>query len=124
MAFDPGKSTGYARVDFNRFYNRIDSVTLSTIQIDDLKEFVGGISDLVLIEEPPAMAIKTDIVWIAYDLVRNGFRNSNVETIFPSQWKPVARARKWSSSGTRHEKDAYNIIRWYIFKTFKEDIGE
>jgi hypothetical protein len=125
LAFDPGQSTGFCRVDFSRFYNRVESTTFATIQYDDLTDFINhNLGDVVLIERPPSVRQQGSIVHMAYE--RISFLVGSHEAIFPASWKPIANARNWKclSAKTQHERDAYGIIRWYIFKTFSQDIGD
>lgn len=45
--------------------------------------------------------------------------------IDPPQWKPIAKAQKWShpEADTDHEKDAYNILRFWHLMTYRRDMG-
>jgi hypothetical protein len=42
-------------------------------------------------------------------------------TIYPSEWKPVSKGRGWSNpiARTQHEKDAYNMIMFYVFSRLR-----
>ena len=50
---------------------------------------------------------------------------SKIYLMAPPEWKPFAKAQKWKVDGnTPHEKDAYNIMRFFVFNELNIDIGD
>lgn len=127
ISFDPGKSTGFARVDFNRFQNKVDLRFVATFysceETIEQSALQIALADLIIIEKPPVnLRTGSDIEKVFTTLSR---LIKNPELIYPASWKPIAKAQKWKCklAKNNHEEDAYNLIRWYILKIFREDIG-
>ena len=128
-SFDTGESTGIAVVDLSCDELTCKVVRTLTATPDQLKKEVGGIiskSDIVLVERipmssRPMLHAIQDIVFKSTDR-----KELIVEVIFPGIWKPISKARKWNcgSKYSQHEKDAYNLLRYYVFTQLAIDIGD
>lgn len=122
---DPGEVSGLA------MYDRPNkSLTLFSGEpfeiIDRLMAFEP---DTLLVEQMP-----TDISLLTMEVLR--LYNELIDpyscdgypkiTIYPGAWKPVAKAREWKceKAKTPHERDAYNIMRYWFWNRKSGDIGD
>jgi hypothetical protein len=122
--FDTGVSTGIAVLntdDKKTFVLTLDSIGLNKFLLHD-----NFSPNIVVIERIPESSDYS--LMNLYEMVKEFSLIHGVipKLIAPSQWKPVAEARQWkcSQATTQHEKDAYSLLRYYLWITDKIDIGD
>lgn len=124
IAIDPGVNTGIAIV--NLFPLKL--IELCTVPLSGI-EFQLSLFDPtdIIIEKEPFTGTKQQTL-----LVGEIFRKCKIITeadihyIYPSEWKVIAKAKEWKQSAgiDQHQKDAYNMLRFFVLKKFNQDIGE
>jgi hypothetical protein len=133
IGIDPGVTTGIALFSLHRqqgkylsYGHQFNSFPDATA-LDYILEKIKPVHDhrtCVCIEIPPIRGEPEQMArffgWLRL-LQGKGFTPC---IISPGEWKPVATARNWKVIGanSHHEWDAYNIIRFYLWRTRKIEI--
>jgi len=124
FTFDTGASTGVAVLNSDKkttLVLTLDSLALNKFLLHD--DFAP---DVVVIERIPESSNYS--LMMLYEMVKEFSLIKGVvpKLIAPTQWKPVAEARKWkcSKATTQHEKDAFFLLRYYLWITDNVDIGD
>ena len=131
VSIDPGLSTGFVVTTFYTSYYEINLSVVSSAE--KLNHFLDLIFNriyedivFVLVERLPEIKENKlqSIEFEILDFLRK--RNKSFIRISPSEWKPIAKARKWKCNLAKslHESDSFNMIRYYILKYYEKDIGD
>ena len=118
-SIDPGEKTGVIFFD-SRGKVVLDSFTerMET----SYKEVLQFQPETVIIESQPEHSDLNSADLFYYNLFLKTFACVSIN---PGNWKPVANLRHWGSKfPDRHQKDAYNILRYWYFWIHREDIGD
>lgn len=119
VCMDPGVSTGV--VIFFPETGYLGHVTVDYRK--GLEIFRDVMFDTLVIEQKPKYADWNSELESFYHIITHTTKDTNF--LIPGIWKPIAKAQKWNPSmDTQHEKDAYMMLRYFILKEFKLDIGE
>lgn len=129
VAFDTGWLTGIVSAeifpeDLEYFYpgNIISHRTVKAHELKVPDELT--ICDLAILERLPAEKSQDMVLIERTILISISVLGVEFKYVAPSEWKPVAKAREWSfkEASTVHESDAYLLLRYYIWKTWKKDL--
>lgn len=124
IAIDPGASTGIAIINlFPLKLKELCTVPLAQIEFQ-LTLFEP---DVIVIEKEPAFGVREQSALVRDIMLKcSQLTQARIEFILPMEWKPIAKAKEWQQKAgqDQHQKDAYNMLRFYIFKNFNQDIGE
>ncbi len=127
VAVDPGETTGIVVANWDEV-NSPQLLSSSTVgEAYAGSTTLGFGADLVLVEVPPVVHAKPNIAFInVRDYLRTLSSTTKVMYFSPGNWKPIAKARNWKnlSLKTVHERDAYNILRYWFWSERKTDIGD
>ena len=127
LSIDPGEMTGFVAYDDAAGYiSDIRTDTLPAIA-SLLFDYKAVVPKAVLYERMPEQAINKQLIHDYMVMQQNAIRICDlVVPIFPGNWKPLSEARKWRQplARTPHESDAYNMLRYWILRETKKDIGE
>lgn len=124
-SIDLGYSTGLVVIDTNR---RL-ILQMATFAIDELQSEnmhnIWSITEAVILERMPK--VMDQKLTAFYARILEEARNAcSLYLISPGEWKPLAIAQRWKFriASTQHERDAYNMFRYWYRKEYKKDIGE
>jgi len=119
ISVDPGNQTGFVIFDTENA-----SLCRFTLPLVEAYEFIGNIIyDVMLIETMPLKDFGSDETLRSYYFYY--IEKPNTRKISPGNWKPLAKAQEWDNKGnTPHEKDAYNMLRFWYLVTYRIDLGE
>lgn len=78
----------------------------------------------VIIEKPPQLIESSTLYLEYYYKILREYPKAH--EVSPGAWKPISKAQKWKFAlgRTRHEKDAYNMMRYWILNDTGIDIGD
>lgn len=116
---DPGETTGYILY------------CLSTGRV--IHAISGSIEQIfeLLQEAKPAFVVLERFPYDVSDLPSNVYEGyaqilseNECKLIFPSTWKPLAKAQKWNAQGNIHVQDAWNMLRYYMLLDHQKEIGD
>jgi len=129
ISIDPGHRTGICVLYTYDNEKHIDLFTVNGADIKVLR-YCTNLNRITIIVErmPKVMSMKMSTIMQDLDTqLREMFKQSldTVERIAPSEWKPMCRARKWKCEAKIHERDAYNMVRYYMFtSSLNIDLGD
>jgi hypothetical protein len=136
-AFDPGISTGAVSIFFDETVTPFVWTLRARATLDPNFRMIDNLDLLVcniaIIERlPPQISqeLSAIISSINYAVKSQSFDVNGEEplfkTIYPGNWKPLARARQWrfSVASTQHERDAFFMLRFYIWSKYSFDLGD
>ena len=137
MAIDPGEQTGWVlcRLNLPPHDLEFEVEQLGTQPFEEmLKDMrvwgtIGATVDVFVLETYPSRLSESEQmkrVLRLSQLISDQFMPySKLFLMSPADWKPIAKAQKWHVDGkTPHEKDAFNILRYYALTEFKVDLGD
>lgn len=124
FCIDPGEQTGVVI-----YHEPVNIFVLATVSLEACTKDIQFLEPaIVIIENKPKFHDWNDKLVGDFATLRDVCSEVGSEMIFitPGLWKPIAKAQKWRvpRAKTPHEKDAYNILRYFFFSHFKLDIGE
>lgn len=124
IAIDPGASTGIAIV--NLFPLKLKE--LCTIPFDQI-EFQLSLfePDTIVVEKEPAFGAREQSALVSSIINKcKKLTEAQIVAILPGEWKIIAKAKEWQQKEGKdqHQKDAYNMLRFYVLKNLNQDIGE
>jgi len=128
LAIDLGFNTGLAYVIYDFDAGDIVYRLLQTILRMETRDILHLLmkTDVVILEKMPKKMERE--LSASYGEITGFLERIGMSPIMimPAEWKPIAKARKWSArkASTQHEKDAYCMMRYHIFVKYKVDIGE
>lgn len=127
LSLDPGENTGIV------FFNFSEDRIIKSLTLDLTKKSAFLLhteevysmlldSDIVIMENKPRFPTWSPsvedffqkVMWVCREVF-----SKDLDLIFPGMWKPVAKAMSWNIPdilGTKHEKDAYRMLRYYLMK--------
>ncbi len=121
VSIDPGVTTGVAIYDVLR-----KETFVCSYHTDNLEGILPilWLSHTILIETTPGAGI-LPIASSAYPHVLTLLQIRNCVHISPGHWKPVAKTLEWKVDSARdqHQKDAYNMLSYWMRSTTDKDIG-
>lgn len=118
ISMDPGLSTGIAMLN-----TETGELYRTTLPLEDAYRYVAEECpcDYLLVETMPVNG-GWNLVLIEY--YNKFIKMPYARRISPGNWKPLAKANDWDNTGkTPHEKDAYNMLRFWYLVNFRVDIG-
>lgn len=123
LAIDPGETNGVAV--YNAKFRLVELMSYTKPNLLTAIEKIEVKPDIALVESAPTFGDNYQISWVMAVMEALAEKGIATYTIKPSAWKPIAKANGWqvSAGKTQHEKDAFNLIRYYILITDKMDIG-
>lgn len=135
LAIDPGDTTGLCLVHYFQTapFNKIKS--LISLPWEDAQkqvyDWVDYAPDIFLIFErsPEWKATsqqKEKVLWVT-NIGKHLFEVMGTPSfcvLSPGDWKPVAKARKWKhpKAKDQHQADAFNLFRYYIWRSQKYEV--
>jgi len=122
MCIDPGETSGIAIVYEGK-------LSLGSIPLDACIPYISDYKpEFILVESRPRFHGWNDALVGSYAALQETTELAGVPIIYitPGLWKPIVKALDWEVplAKTQHEKDAYNIMRYFFFSHFKLDVGE
>ena len=131
ISLDFGESTGMVRYSHPSNY-LTDSRTVTPNMAYEVVRMAAEMEvvETILVERFPRNTSELDPDTItAYENTLRLWRVNpglGVVLISPGEWKPVAKARKWKNKElkSKHERDAYNMMRYWFFSNKIMDIGD
>lgn len=122
ISLDPGEYTGIALKKSGE-----NSVLLRTLHAQNFEHIIPlvWLSDIILVETARGNDINP-ILSSSFPHFLVLLEMKKHYRIFPGHWKPVAKRLDWKvkAGQTQHEKDAYNILRYWYWSFEKVDIGD
>lgn len=132
VAFDPGETIGVCITEYDVFIcKKISSSStilgyLEQFKVRDILDPLMKGEGMVLLEKPPENSTVDSVIHEVYRSLRvwTVERRIYLVELFPSTWKPLAKARKWkfNFAKTQHEQDAACMTAWWIWKTFGAEV--
>ncbi|KKN66961.1 hypothetical protein LCGC14_0466410 [marine sediment metagenome] len=121
MSIDPGVHAGCVAYNFTE-RRLIHSATLIMRNVIGMLRWQDP--QHIVIESPPKIVEFSTIYMEHYYKILREY--PKVNKILPGLWKPIAKAQKWKFKygRTKHEKDAYNMMRYWILTKLKTNIGD
>ena len=118
VSIDLGETTGVAMYEL-RFRSLVCSSLTNPEQVILLLSAYQP--DIILLERFPNMSSVDSSVDLVYNTLS---LHQEVILISPGEWKPIMKVRKLECSKTtnRHEKDALDILRFYLFTNWGSEI--
>ena len=122
IVIDPGEANGLVAWEVGE-----SPMFLMESNSSDMYDFlIENKADIVVVEDSAQLGDAEQLIRVGL-LLQWLRRNSECEVvrITPGEWKPIAKARNWKvNSISKHTKDAYNILRYYLLSQEKIDIGD
>ena len=118
VSIDLGETTGVAVYDLH-FRSLVCSSLMDPNQVILLLSAYKP--DIILLERFPSMSSVDSSVDLVYNTLS---LHQEVILISPGEWKPVMKTKslECSKSTNRHEKDALDILRFYLFTNWGSEI--
>src|SRR3990167_4622015 len=118
VSIDLGETTGVAVYDLH-FRSLVCSSLMDPNQVILLLSAYKP--DIILLERFPSMSSVDSSVDLVYNTLS---LHQEVILISPGDWKPVMKTKslECSKSTNRHEKDALDILRFYLFTNWGSEI--
>ena len=123
MSIDMGENTGI--VCFSYEIDLVSPILLyfsGTVESYKCFDLIATYRpEIILLEKFPEKNSLSD------DIYRDYLNVNYLDQTFlvaPVLWKPIARKKKWKLlfKGTKHEQDAFNMARYYIFSQHRKDV--
>lgn len=124
-AFDTGITTGIVTVQILEFNHSAHVISHRTVKGSEAHLVADILTcDLVILERLPIIKDSELAIIERNILSRVAVWGKDHKFVAPSEWKPVAEARKWDfpESNSIHERDSYKMLRYWIWKTYKKDL--
>lgn len=131
LAVDPGETTGMCIVELDGY--KVEVKVIDSIPYEDMLGLIrdGEMAKLeyMIIETFPTMTRTTEQIKKVLNisiLMEELFPMVKLRIIQPSWWKYMAKNGKWKvpTATDQHSKDAYNIMRFFIYDLYNLDIGD
>ena len=131
LSIDPGETSGMCMATLDADVFTVDN--LESLPYENLLDLIrlGEITDVefMLVETYPVMSRTTDQITKVLKiciLVEELFPMVKLRIIYPSHWKYMAKTSKWKvpTGQDQHQKDAYNIMRFFIKDLYNLDTGD
>jgi hypothetical protein len=118
LVIDPGETTGVAVFELTATEHELVQLYSATWEM--FRQLVGYYEpEFVVIEGMPehGSVLQRTKLHRLYELF------PNATWISPGAWKPIAKAQAWKvpMAETPHERDAYNLARFWAMKTGRQD---
>lgn len=120
ISVDPGQTTGIAIAEWDEVSRPTIRKQLSVNEMQACSAVLGEGADVVVIERPPSRAGNVNLAFDTTIRDLNALSGATRLVIFsPGDWKPFARSQDWDKSAPgsdQHQKDAYNLLRYYFVR--------
>lgn len=140
LVVDPGQTTGLMVAEYDKSLNQVKLLHSGTVNWDStiivvrelaLKHLGYTPSEKMVIERAPSMANNIiqlgrvlDTIDLGTELATKQRPKLTVQIISPGEWKPIAKARKWSTLiplPTTHERDCLGMLFYTILRDYGKE---
>lgn len=128
VGIDPGVNTGIVIAE--KLSNNNYKVVYKTVYGANTPDILGLrdrvqklVADTVFVVEAPPQFSTNSGTQYRYNVLIDQLHDlihapsNRLRVVSPGEWKPIAKAQRWARpvGWTRHEVDAYNLIRYYLY---------
>lgn len=134
LAIDPGDTTGICFTSFDPAGIRNEMYMLDSQPWGDAKKTIIKLSRLwtvrMIVERSPQWKATekqlSKVRWIINlgKVLSKHNGEVSVAILSPGDWKPIAKARMWRhpEAKDKHQIDAYNLFRYYVWRNFRVEV--
>lgn len=134
MTIDPGDTTGIVIASLS-YASRDEDPETALVTIKQAWEVAGesvvpeldklhSFPNVVVVERSPILSTNAKQNALFHQLLQflSFFENTRIIVVSPGEWKPIAKAQRWSKTPplhkSQHVQDAINILRYWALREF------
>lgn len=127
VALDPGHKTGL--IEVAQIVDVWDLREMMTL--DNPERVLAALHKIkpsaIVMEAIPVLGPDPQVAYLFHGVRSLWRRKAGIWIVYPGQWKPVVKRLGWQphpQASDEHQRDVYNMFRWFIWSRLSTDIGE